>query len=481
MKKLVIVALVTMLTKVAFGQWSVIEGDPRLAKHKDESFLYQVFTQKEWNASNFATPQQMKWFNDARYGMFIHFGLSSHDDRDISWPIVYNRKAPDQGHGAYPDSAWQKVWPSEFKLEKFNADEWVKIARNAGFKYIVIITKHHDGFHMWDTKFSNFKITNTPFGRDYIKELADACHKAHMPLGFYYSQRDWYNPDYAPVDTNTIKRIPTPPYYEALPGKTVKPGPTQQKYIDYQFNAIRELLTKYGKVDIFWFDAVSWDGMFTAKMWDAEKLTRMIRRLQPGIIINNRTSLPGDFDTPEQRIGMYQKRPWESAMTLNGSWAYGPAPIKPVKGLITQMLAAAAGNGNELLSWGAHFNGGFDEAQKDTLLKIGGWLKKYGNTYYGTRGGPWMPNRNFGSVHKGNKIYVYVFIWPPQGLSLPALQGNSIDNAAFVNLSEKTAWKKQGDKWVFAKPSSPDGIVTIIELTMGKPVTDLVTLKNLSN
>ncbi len=148
-------------------------------------------------------------------------------------------------------------------------------------------------------------------------------------------------------------------------------------------------------------------------MWDAEKLTRMMRKLQPGIIINNRTGLPGDFDTPEQRIGMYQKRPWESAMTLNGSWAYDPAPVKPVKSFLKEILTAAAGNGNVLLSWGAHFDGEFDKAQKDTILKIGSWLKKYGFAYYGTHGGPWMPNRNFGSVYKGRMIYLYVFNWTP--------------------------------------------------------------------
>ncbi|KIO77601.1 hypothetical protein TH53_08065 [Pedobacter lusitanus] len=355
---------------VAMSQWSVLKDDPR-----PKSELYQRFTKEKWNASNFATPEDMKWFNDARFGMFITFGLSAYVNKDLSWPVVYTRKAPDSGHGAYPDSVWTK-WPSLFKLQKFNADEWVKIAQNAGMKYIVVIAKHHDGFHMWDTEYSDFKITNTPFGRDYLKELSDACHKVGMRFGIYYSQRDWHHPDYAPVDSSTIKQIPDAPYFEPLPGKEVKPGPSHQKYIDYQFNVVRELCTKYGKVDLFWFDACWWGGMFTADMWDAEKLTRMIRKLQPGIIINNRASLPGDFDTPEQRIGMYQERSWESCMTLNGSWAYSPAPVKPVKLLIHDLLSSAAGNGNVLLSWGALWNGEFDSEQKDSLLEIGQWLKK---------------------------------------------------------------------------------------------------------
>ena len=475
MKKFFITFYFAFTICALHAQWSVVEGDPRAEQDKDEYYLYQNFTKDEWNKSNFAKPQDIKWWQDARYGMFIHFGLNSYVNKDMSWPIVYNRKAPDNGHGAYPDSAWQKTWPSLFKLEKFDAEKWVQIAKDAGMKYIVIISKHHDGFHMWDTKYSDFKITNTPFNRDYLKELIDACHKAKMPVGIYYSQRDWYHPDYAPVDTNTINRIPNPPYFEAKPGMKVTQGPTHKKYIDYQFNVVKELLTKYGKIDIFWFDAVYWGGMFTADMWDAERLTRMIRTLQPGIVINNRTSVPGDFDTPEQRIGMYQKRSWESAMTLNGSWGFDPThPNKPVKSLIREMLTAASGNGNVLMSWGAKFNGEFDDAQKDTLMKIGKWLRQYGNAYYGTNGGPWMPTKDYGSVHKGNKLYLYVFNWAPEGIVLPALKNNNILKAKLVNTNTAIKFKKEADGIRLLKPTNTDDIVTIVELTSQKPITDVM-------
>jgi alpha-L-fucosidase len=453
---------------IVHGQWSVLENDPRPVSH-----LYQRFTREAWNASNFAQPKDMKWFMDARYGMFITFGLSSYVNKDLSWPIVYTRKAPDSGHGEYPDSVWTK-WPALFKLDKFNAAEWVKIARDAGMKYIVIIAKHHDGFHMWDTKYSDFRITNTPFGRDYLKELADACHKAGMGFGIYYSQRDWHHPDYAPADPSNIKEIPDPPYVQALPGKKISPAASHKKYIDYQFNVVRELCTNYGKVDIFWFDAAYWGGMFTADMWDAEKLTRMIRQLQPGIIINNRTSLPGDFDTPEQRVGMFQERPWESCMTLNGSWAYSPAPVKPVKALLRDLLSSAAGNGNVLLSWGAHWNGAFDASQKDSLLRIGQWLKKYGHTYYGTRGGPWIPDNDRGATYKENRIYIYVFNWKQGKLVLPSLPGNTVVKARFVNLDEQLLWQQTSDSLLFNSPHIPDNLVSVIELTMKAPVKPFI-------
>lgn len=267
MKKIRLLVLVFIaMYHSSWAQWSVLMDDKKY--NETEFFLYQRFTQKEWDASNFAKPEDMKWFLDARYGMFVHFGLNSYVNKDMSWPIVRNRKMPDRGQGAYPDQAWQVEWPSKFKLEKFNATEWVNIAQRSGMKYMTIVVKHHDGFHLWDTQFSDFKITNTPFGRDYLKELIDACHAAGLPVGLYYSQRDWYHPDYEPIDTSTVHSISDPPYYEALPGKRVTAGKKHKKYIDYQFKAIRELLTKYGKIDIFWFDAVSWGGMFTAEMWD---------------------------------------------------------------------------------------------------------------------------------------------------------------------------------------------------------------------
>jgi alpha-L-fucosidase len=307
------------------AQWS-IKGE---STDKNASWhLLQMFTPEQWEASNFASEEEMQWFNEARYGMFIHFGLSTYIEKDLSWGMCYTRKAPDRGQGPIPDSVWTK-YPQHFVFADFDAKKWVEIAQKAGMNYIVTIAKHHDGFHMWDTQYSDFKVTNTPFGRDYLKKIADACHEAGMKFGIYYSQRDWYHPDYAPVDTALIDVIAQPSYFKAKAGvNQVRAGATHQKYIDYQFNVVRELCTNYGKLDVFWFDAAWWGGMFTAEMWDSEKLTRMVRELQPGIIINNRASLPGDFDTPEQKIGMYLLRRWESCITLCKSWSWSPTPVK---------------------------------------------------------------------------------------------------------------------------------------------------------
>ncbi|WP_164111580.1 MULTISPECIES: alpha-L-fucosidase [Sphingobacterium] len=424
MKKVILfLCFNTMCIFFVKAQWSVIGDDSTKQVRWN---LVQKFTPEAWNASNFATKSEMEWFNAARYGMFIHFGLSTYVGKDLSWGVNQTRKAPDRGKGPIPDSVWT-TYPQYFNFPNFDARKWVEIAKRAGMQYIVTIAKHHDGFHLWDTDFSDFKVTNTPFGRDYLKEIADACHEAGMKFGIYYSQRDWYHPDYAPVDPSLIEVVEEAPYFKPKPGvKKVLPGPRHKKYIEYQYNVVRELCTKYGKIDVFWFDASWWGGMFTADMWDSENLTRMIRELQPGIIINNRASIPGDFDTPEQKIGMYQERPWESCITLSGSWSWSNSPVKSKKTLIQMLTNTACGNGNMLLSWGPRWEGHFEPSQVNRLEEVGDWLKQYGHTIYNTKGGPWYPGSWGGSTSRGNKVFVHITSDTDSLLELPPLKNKIV-------------------------------------------------------
>jgi alpha-L-fucosidase len=452
------------------AQWSVL-GETT-TKEADWQ-RYQMFTPEQWNASNFATEQEMEWFNDARYGMFIHFGLSTYKGKDLSWEICDTVKVPDRARGAYSSSVWTK-WPEKFKLEKFDAKQWVEIAKKTGMKYIVVIAKHHDGFHLWNTKYSEFNIMNTPFGRDYLKELADACHKSGMKFGIYYSQRDWYHPDYAPVDPSLVDVVRTPPFYKAKAGvKQVRPGATHQKYIEYQFNVVRELCTNYGKLDVFWFDAAWWGGMFTAEMWESEKLTRMIRKLQPGIIINNRASIPGDFDTPEKKIGMHQLRSWESCVMLCGSWSWSPSPLKSKKNIIDMITATACGNGNLLLSWGPKWNGAFDPVQIDRLVEVGHWLKRYGYSIYNTKGGPWYPGDWGGSTYRENTVFVHITGEVDGHLILPPID-NKILSATCITKGKVKF--KQNDKHVDInlEEIEVDSISTIIEITFTGDIQKMV-------
>ncbi|WOC40379.1 alpha-L-fucosidase [Polaribacter sp. HL-MS24] len=455
------------------AQWSIHADDT--TKHERWYFL-QKFTTEEWDASNFASEQEIEWFNDARYGMFIHFGLSTYIGKDLSWGMCYTRKAPDIGNGPIADSLWTK-YPQQFNFENFDAKKWVEIAQKAGMKYIVTIAKHHDGFHMWDTQYSNFKVTKTPFGRNYLKEIADACHEADMKFGIYYSQRDWYHSDYAPVDTSLIDVMPSPPYFKAKAGvEKISAGPSHDKYIDYQFKAVRELCTKYGKVDIFWFDACWWGGMFTADMWKSEQLTRMIRELQPGIIINNRASIPGDFDTPEQKIGMHQLRPWESCMTLCDSWSWSDTPVKSTKTIVKIITATATGNGNTLMSWGPKWDGEFDPKQVSQLEEVGSWMKKYGYTIYNTQGGPWYPENWGGSTYQGNKVYVHITGQTENKLLLPALS-NKILNAECLSGGEIEFKQTSRGIILDLRKVKYESLSVIIELTFQDEISGMAFSK----
>ncbi|MFO1530277.1 MAG: alpha-L-fucosidase [Kiritimatiellia bacterium] len=252
---------------------------------------FEHFTRERWDASNFATPDVVKTWRDRRYGMFIHFGITARAKSELSWGSINPRYAPDSpgimANGEKRTEPWT-TWPADMKLEKFNAREWVDIARRSGFKYIVVTTKHHEGFHMWDTAFSDFKITNTPFGRDYLKELTDACHEAGMPVGFYFAQREWYHPDYQPVDLTKVKI--NGDHWTLNAGET-SPLASPRPLSEYQKNVIRELYPVRQDRHLVVGRCHVGRHVHRGDVGFG-KHDQRIRELQPGIIINNRASCP---------------------------------------------------------------------------------------------------------------------------------------------------------------------------------------------
>ena len=328
-----------------------------------------------------AAPEDLQWFRDAKFGLFIHWGPVSQAGTEIS----FSRGNP------IPVDQYDSLYKT-FNPTKFDAKRWVAIAKSAGMKYLVFTTKHHDGFCEFDSKLTDYKITNSPFRRDIVAELSRACHKAGLKLGFYYSQPDWNNPDFRK---------------------------NRERYIEYLHGQLRELCTNYGKVDVVWFDGLD----CTAREMDSPNLIRMIRRLQPHVLINNRAALRADFDTPEQTIGKFQaNRPWESCITIGTQWSYKPnEPIKSTDECIRTLVRCAGGDGNLLLNVGPMPTGEIDPLHVQRLAEIGGWLKKYGRSVYGTRGGPFISLPWGVSTHRGNRVYLHILDWPSDTISLPAI------------------------------------------------------------
>ena len=354
---------------------------------------------------------RMKWFRDARYGLFIHWGPSSILGTETSWGRKAKRtmdtgpEAPPNTRDEVYDNLYQQFNPAEF-----NADQWVRIAKDAGMKYIVFTCKHHDGFCNFHTKYTPYNIANTPFKRDIVKELADACHKGGLRFGVYYSPRDWYQPDYL-VEGN-------------------------KKYLELFHGHLKELLNNYGTVDIVWFDSMGGDWAD----WDYPKMAEIILGSQPDILCNGRigvlqakkeTPRPkfdftrlNDFQTPEQVIGKFERGGyWESCTCLvDGQWGYKPdGLLLTLREVMGMLLYSAGGDGNLLLDVAPTPKGHFESRQIARLQEVGDWLKHYGETFYGTRGGPYKPGYWGVCTLKDNKIFLHALTFQGDTLTLPPL------------------------------------------------------------
>jgi alpha-L-fucosidase len=330
----------------------------------------QTFTSKE---------EHLEWWKDARFGMFIHWGPVSLKGTEIGW------SRGDQ----IPVNEYDSLY-KQFNPVKYNPDEWVKLAKDAGMKYIVFTSKHHDGFCMWDTKYTDHNIMNSPFHRDVMMELAKACKRQGMALGFYHSTTDWYNPDF-PLTS---------------PGGTVRRKTSNlDRYTEYLKNQSVEIIKNYGPLLVMWYDVPQeFDSI------RGQSVINYIRKIQPDILVNDRTGAKGDFDTPEQRVGAFQNtRPWETCMTIGSQWAWKPdEEVKSLEQCLHTLIRSSGGDGNLLFNVGPKPDGTIEPLQAARLREMGKWLDKYGYTIYGTRGGPFKPNECGVSTRKGNKIYLHL-------------------------------------------------------------------------
>jgi len=234
---------------------------------------------------------------------------------------------------------------------------------------------------------------------------------------------------------------------------------------------VRELCTNYGKIDLFWWDAIWFGGMFTAEMWDGEKITRLIRELQPGIVMNNRCCVPGDFDTPEGRLGAFQNwRPWESCICLTNSWSYSATPPKELKHLVKMITNNVCGDGNLLLSWGPHWDGAFDATEKARLLEFGQWVKAHERTLFNTRGGPWKCSSWGGAVYRDSTAFLHITNLPGGILDLPELPGRTVLSASLLNGTTVEMKEKDAYIQLMIPEAIMDDLDTIVQVEFDRPL-----------
>jgi len=390
-------------------------------------------------------PASVKRWRDMRFGMFIHWGPVSLTGKEIGW----SRGAPT------PIGVYDNLYKT-FNPVKFNADEWVGIAKAAGMKYIVLTTKHHDGFCLFATKETDYNIMNSPFKRDVTKELADACRRQGLAFGAYYSVCDWHHPDFPLTSPG---------------GKTKRAASDLDAYNRYLLAQIKELMANCGPLLTVWNDVPQ---EFRGR---GVKTIQMVRQLQPDILINNRTGDGGDYDTPEQKIGGFNMiRPWESCMTVSAHnhWAWGGADdgVKPLSACLLMLVRGAGGDGNVLLNVGPRPDGVIDPAQANLLKEIGDWLVKYGESVYGTRGGPYKPTKTMVSTRAGNTVYLHITAWPEETLKLPPLPARIVKSRALTG--GKATVKQSGAGVEIAVPPADRQVVdTIVALELDKPALEL--------
>lgn len=403
-----------------------------------------------------ASDEDMEWWQNARFGLFIHWGPVSLKGTEIGWSRGGERRGV-TGTGGVSWDEYDSLY-KEFNPTQFNADEWVSIAKAAGMKYIVFTSKHHDGFCMFDAGNTDYKITSPecPFGRDIAKELADACHRGDIRLGYYYSPPDWRNTDYRTKH--------------------------HDDYIRYMYEHIEQLCSNYGPLDILWFDSLQVHTMSGsggeekypeewAEVFDSKRLFQMIREYQPHIIINNRCGLEGDFDTPEQHVGLYQTdRPWESCITICSQWAWKPGDtLKSLEECIHTLAMCAGGDGNLLLNVGPMPDGRIEQRQIDRLMEIGDWLRINGESIYGTRGGP-VPPQSWGvTTHRGNTIFVHVLETTDPVIALPSMD-IKIKKAALIDGTPVQYSSTKQGTMITMPDEVPDSIDTVIILTMDREI-----------
>lgn len=365
------------------------------------------------------------WFTHDRFGLFIHWGIYSAAARH-EW--IKNREL-------ISDEDYQKYF-DYFDPDLYDPALWAQAAKEAGMKYVVVTTKHHDGFCLWDSALTDYKATNTPAGRDLLTPMVDAFRAYNFKVGFYHSVIDWHHPEF-PVDG-------LHPMRENLAFREAAKNRDIAKYRAYLHGQTRELLTQFGPLDIMWFDFSyadrdwGWAKGKGAEDWDSVKLMQMVRELHPNILVNDRLGIGGDLKTPEQyqpagKMTVEGKAVlWEACQTLNGSWGYHRDNLdwKSSDMLIRMLVDGVSKDGNLLLNVGPNARGEFEPNALVRLRDIGQWMRLHGRSIYGCGASSFTPPPDCRYTQRGNRLYLHIFDWPFRHVHLPDLG----DKVAYAQL-----------------------------------------------
>ncbi|MCJ7447651.1 MAG: alpha-L-fucosidase [Bacteroidales bacterium] len=439
--------------------------------------------------------ERMVWWREARFGMFIHWGVYAVPAGEWKGQRIGGIGEWIMNRGKIPVSEYQEI-AKQFNPVKYDPDAWVRMAKDAGMKYIVITSKHHDGFALFETKASKWNVVDaTPYGKDLLKPLAEACRKYGIKLGFYYSQaQDWNNPGGSAARRPTREGWENPDsarideYTKAHrghwdPAQETKPF---SRYIeDVAVPQVRELLTNYGELAVLWWDTP------TDMTDEAATKLQSLLSLQPAIITNDRLkrpNFPGDHKTPEQRIpnlADLDGTDWETCMTMNGTWGYKyyDHNYKTPQTLIRNLLDITSKGGNFLLNVGPTAEGEFPPESVDILAKIGQWMKVNGEAVYGTKASPWglftWGRCTTKETPKGTSLYFSVFEWPADGkLVIPGFTNKLTSAKLLANGTRLKASVSKAKVLTVNLPSAaPDPIATVIKVDVkgsvnGKPVSE---------
>lgn len=455
---------------------------------------------------------RLAWYHEARFGLFIHWGAYAVAGAEASWTIMTPSLAPAMFGTQISISEQDYVkLPAQFNPVDFNPDDWVRIAQEAGMRYIVFTAKHHDGFCMFDAPGTDYKITNTPYGRDICLELSQACARAGMPLGFYYSPPDMHHPGYRDTSQPVSKNWTGEPKRKEW-----------SEYLDYMESHLRKLLTAYGEVRILWFDGLTNHGKY-----DPERFHKLVHALSPDTLINDRLGDGWDYITPEQFIpqagipartgkpnpsldpggdgffrlvsslstkplvgGWLRKQvqkygsgkleltrvhqepypsperfqPWETCMTMGGSWAYNPHETKwkEPRQLVQNLVSVVSGGGNYLLNVGPTPAGSFPPEAIERLHYVGRWMKTYHPAIYGAAYTPLSPQPWGRATRQGDKLYLHVFNWPADGrLVVEPFPGKALTLSLFAG--DPLTFTQDGKRLEVSLPAqAPDPDVSVL-------------------